>query len=271
MPSSSKWKEDIWLKVTNVVVFFLFLGSNIYTVANPEDVYRLHRETYLTPAYWAFLIWTFIHLLLLGLVVYQFFDSGKSIIIDGISWRFPLLAILTSAFVHLRAGGHYVMAFFASCLVGSAVSHIYYVIKRYHRSESMNDEIWVHLPFGLYHGWATVMILLSAFEAWGVNAVTHKAGVFTKIFVFLSLFFMQSTSAAYAWGNAEGDVAGSAAITWALFAIFEHQRTSDFIHWSALAFGILSLLWVIQSSYRTFFARAREVATDEERAPLARG
>lgn len=70
---------------------------------------------------------------------------------------------------------------------GPRIQHIYYVIRRHHASESLNDELWVHLPFSLYHGWTTVLIVLTAFEAFGVNAITHKAGVWTKVFVFLGL------------------------------------------------------------------------------------
>lgn len=44
-------------KIVNVVVYFLFLGSNLYTVAGPKDIYYTGRETYITPAPWAFLIW----------------------------------------------------------------------------------------------------------------------------------------------------------------------------------------------------------------------
>ena len=52
----------------------------------------------------------------------------------------------------------------------------------------------------------------------------HRAGVWTYIFVFLSLLFLESTSAAYAFGSAEGDIAGSIAITWVLFAIFDRTH-----------------------------------------------
>lgn len=45
------------LKVVNVIVYFLFLGSNVYTVAGPTDVYYTSKDTYITPAPWAFLIW----------------------------------------------------------------------------------------------------------------------------------------------------------------------------------------------------------------------
>ena len=78
----------------------------------------------------------------------------------------------------------------------------------------------MHLPFSLYHGWTTVLIFLTAFEVFGVNALTHKTGVFMKLFVFLALLFLKATSAAYAFSSPEGDLAASIAIAWSLFAIF---------------------------------------------------
>ena len=72
---ADSWKDGIFLKVSlslraapahrvliesqiiNVIVYFLFLGSNIYTVAGPEGIYRSGKETYFTPAPWAFAIW----------------------------------------------------------------------------------------------------------------------------------------------------------------------------------------------------------------------
>jgi hypothetical protein len=65
--------------------------------------------------------------------------------------------------------------------------HIYYLVKKYHIADTWGDEIFVHLPFSLYHGWTTVLVVLTAFEAFGVNALTHTAGVWTKVFVFLAL------------------------------------------------------------------------------------
>jgi hypothetical protein len=90
--------------------------------------------------------------------------------------------------------------------------------------------------------------------------------------------FLETTAAAYAFASNEGDAAGAAVrvfsflqfrskltltntdhrlslpslsqvLTWALFAIFMHQTVhrSAFIHWSALAFFILSLFALIKS------------------------
>jgi hypothetical protein len=43
--------------VVNVVLYGLFLGSNVYTVAGPTDVYGSGKETYLTPSSWVFGLW----------------------------------------------------------------------------------------------------------------------------------------------------------------------------------------------------------------------
>jgi hypothetical protein len=271
--ANSSWQDGIVLKIVNIIVYFLFLGSNIYTVAGPEGVYRHGKITYFTPAPYAFGIWSLIHLLLAGAMVYQFTSRGKKVIIDGIGWRFPLLAVLNSVYVNVWARGHYIVAFVFALFVSSTVSTIYYMVKKYHKGENMWDEILVHLPFSLYHGWTTVLVILTAFEAFGVNAAHHQAGVFTKAFVFLGLFFLEATSTAYAYSAPEGDIAGSIAITWSLFAIYTQQQSSRFIHWSALAFAVLSLFAIFKSlwGHWTSHRSARGLLHDEERDPLVPG
>jgi hypothetical protein len=51
------WKDGILLKLVNIIVYIAFLGSNIYTIASPSSIYYNGKETYITPAPWAFLIW----------------------------------------------------------------------------------------------------------------------------------------------------------------------------------------------------------------------
>ena len=43
-------------------------------------------------------------------------------IIDGIGWRLPLLAILNAVYVHLWAAHYYVIAFVFALFVSSAVT-----------------------------------------------------------------------------------------------------------------------------------------------------
>jgi len=128
----------------------------------------------------------------------------------------------------------------------------------------------------LYHGWTTVLVITSAFDAFGVDALTHRAGTWTKVFVFLALFFLEATAATYSFSSPEGDLPASIAIAWSLWAIFAHQTSSGFIHWSALVFAILALVWVLKAALGLFFSFFRRSANlvainDEERAPLIVG
>lgn len=53
-----KFNIDIlYSQIVNVIVYFVFLGSNVYTVTTPEGIYRSGKETYFTPAAYAFGIW----------------------------------------------------------------------------------------------------------------------------------------------------------------------------------------------------------------------
>jgi hypothetical protein len=45
----------------------------------------------------------------LGTIVYQFSAEGKKVIIDEISWRFALLAVLNAVYVNLWATSQYVI------------------------------------------------------------------------------------------------------------------------------------------------------------------
>jgi hypothetical protein len=46
------------IQILNVVVYFLFLGSNLSTICVPNNVYHTGKQTYITPSGWAFVIWS---------------------------------------------------------------------------------------------------------------------------------------------------------------------------------------------------------------------
>jgi len=54
-----------------------------------------------------------------------------------------------------------------------------------------------------------------------------------------------SSAASYSRATPEGDLPASIVIAWCLWGIFAHQTSSDFVRWSALAFAVIALLWVI--------------------------
>jgi hypothetical protein len=111
----------------------------------------------------------------------------KAVIIDGISCSFPFLAGSNSVLVTVWAYHSYIAAFIVSLFLSSVVSHIHYIVKKNHSAESTGDELFVRLLFSMWHGRTTVLVLLTAFEAFGVDATKHHAGIWTKVFVFLAL------------------------------------------------------------------------------------
>lgn len=241
-------------------------------------------HTYTLPflSAWIYGVWGIIHALLIGMLVYQFSEIGYHTIIEGIGWRFPLLCFLTAVYGGLSNSQTTsntwsfvmsILAFVTILFVSATVSHIYRSIKLHHPPKSLLDTVFVHIPFSLFHGFSVVLIFVSGFAAFGVDAYTHPAGLFTKIFVFIALLLLEGTAAAYVFAG-HGDVVGAAVISFALLAIFQHQtinRAGHFIHYSALAFFIVSLIAVLRATIAALSGSPRIMGahgTDEERAPL---
>lgn len=55
------------------------------------------------------------------------------------------------------------------------------------KPETYVDKLFIQLPFSLYHGWTIVLVFLAAFDAFGVDASTDDAGLWTKVCTCLTL------------------------------------------------------------------------------------
>lgn len=215
------------------------------------------------------------------MLVYQFFEGGYHPIVEGVSWRFPLLCALTSLYSALVLSGnnnhHHktqyvygILAFVTMLLIAGVVSHIYRTIKVSYKSKNILDYAFVHVPFSLYHGFVVVLVVVTAFTTFGVNAHTHAPKIFTKAFVFAAALILEATAAGYALTN-DGDVGGAAVISFSLLAIFQHQtipHSGKFIHYSVLVFFIISLVAVLRAAIALIQGRRSVTESSGERAPL---
>lgn len=52
-------------------------------------------------AYWIEYVWTLIHILLGGFVIYQWFDQAHEAAIHGVGWHFVISVLLSSAWLAL--------------------------------------------------------------------------------------------------------------------------------------------------------------------------
>ena len=187
--ASADRKEHL-LKVANVLAYLLFLVSNIYTVNPPQLTYENinNGETYFTPSIWAFSVWPIIHILLLCPIIYSFAsDHGKAVVIDGISWEFPLLTVLYAIFVTVRADHNQTVAFVASFFLAYVGRSIFFVVRRKDTPKSVGEQCFIIFPFSACQAWNAFLLCLTAFEAFGVDATAHEDGFWTRLFVILAL------------------------------------------------------------------------------------
>jgi len=269
------WSDKLLLKIVNVLVYIFLFGSNIYSSVMPNyghnhDNYYLAKETYITPAPYAFYVWTIINLGLLGFVILQFFDVGYELVVEHIGWRFAIVGILNAVYAHLYATNHYIVAFVVIIFLASSISHVYWSL-RTHPPSNVYQTLFVYLPWSLWHAWVLVLTVISLFAAFGREYGHHHAGVGTKVCVAIALVFLAATGVGYAFDGAKGDLAGSVVIAWALLGIFSEQRHPAFIHWFALGAFIVSLGAVLKAGYTAFRAPRSGLLTDTERAPLLSG
>ncbi|CEH11791.1 hypothetical protein CBOM_07188 [Ceraceosorus bombacis] len=274
------WNDSLAQKLINIAAFVLFTGGNSYGSVAPGSRWGAGAHpSYLTPEPWIFGTWAIIHILLIGLLVVQFTDVGHAPVIGGLGWRFPLLCVLNALYAGLssaHSSGHgsvsdfvwSLLAFIVMIFVAGSVSHIYRTIKVHYPAKTLLEVVFIHAPFSLWHGFSVVLLFLSGFSAFGVDASHHKAGIATDILVFAALLLLEATAAGYAL-HANGDLVGAAVISAALLAIFQHQTISHankFIHYSALVFFIISLVAVVRAAIAAI--QGRSAAGASERTPL---
>ncbi|KAI5476861.1 putative membrane permease [Pseudohyphozyma bogoriensis] len=260
--------DNLLLKIVNVVVFAFFFSSNLYGNLGGHGYHFHGPDTYITPASYVFQIWGLIVLLLLGFVIYQFFDSAQPAVL-GIGWRFALLGVLNAVFVHLWVQGLYLIAFIFSILVAASVSAIYYSLTTKHHAKTDVDAILVHLPFSLWHAWSLVMIFISAFAAFaGHDGHNHHPNVLVLVLVILTEIFFALTALGYVFSSKKGDIAGAIVLAWTLFGIYDRQG-NDLISFFALGCAILACVAILKALYFTFIAGDGRISLgDGERAPL---
>ncbi|KAH9035615.1 hypothetical protein EDB84DRAFT_1256980, partial [Lactarius hengduanensis] len=89
-------------------------------------------------------------------------------IIDRISWCFPLLGILNAIYANFsNMYSHTAFVLALLQVISSAMTHIIYVINESHSPTNLMDDLFVHLLFTLHHSWTTILVVLTAFEAFG--------------------------------------------------------------------------------------------------------
>jgi hypothetical protein len=242
------------IKISNLLAFIFLVGANVYSGLGPEkddSPYHENHPTYITPAPFVFGVLGLIQFLLGGFVIYQFFSSNPEVVVDGISWHFIGVILLNSLWLFLWQTDHLILAWIVVLITSSQISYIYYTIKYKYPGGSLNEIIWVHAPFSLYHAWIFVMAVISTFAAFLPDKEDDESpSILIKILVVVGLLILEGTAVGYI-EKFKGDIAGAVVIAWTLYGIFVEQE-DPVIHWSALILAIFTSFHILRPLYRKY-------------------
>jgi hypothetical protein len=191
------------------------------------------KDTYFTASRWAFEIWLLISTVVLCLAFYQFTPEGEKTVIEGLGWFLPGAVLANVAYLILRSTGLHAETFYAACFAWAGIWSVSRIIQTTAMS-SYKKQPFVYLTFGLWQGWATYLVLLSAFEACGIST-DEEDDLGTKYFVLLALLILGGVSA----GQVE-NIGVCAAIAWTLFAIYDRKFHLSFFFCFSLMLNSLS-------------------------------
>ncbi|KAI7872519.1 hypothetical protein BDF14DRAFT_1754297 [Spinellus fusiger] len=237
-------KLHIFQKVANVLVYLFFLSATVYSVVAPppNDEVSHGSWTYITPSFWIAYVWTAIHFLLGGFVIYQWFEPAHDVALHVVGWHFVISVLLSTAWLALLKSGHSIIALVFVLLTASSVSFVFYRLKNLAASGNIYDKVFIHAPFSLWHGWIVFFAVVNVFQAFtGVSA--EGPSVFLRILVLFGILFLTSTAIGYVeYKKEKGDLTGAFVIGLGLVAVFTNQ-TDAWIHWGALTAAIIVFVY----------------------------
>ncbi|KAI8987304.1 hypothetical protein BDF20DRAFT_849349 [Mycotypha africana] len=254
----------IFQKVANVLVYLFFLSSTVYSLFGPHDSTVIHAsETYITPSSWIGYVWTLIHILLGGFVIYQWFDAAHEAAIHGVGWHFVISVLLNSAWLWLLRSGHFIIGFIFVLLTAASVSCVFYKLTKDYPSSNWWDKLFVHAPFSLWHGWIVFSAVINLFQAF-THTKEGGPGLWSRILVLLAILFLTLTAIGYVeYKKHKGDITGALVLGLGLLAVFTNQH-DPWIHWSALVGAIITLIYPLRPYVFKLVGRQ----SSQETAPL---
>jgi hypothetical protein len=234
----------------NLLFFLGVIAVNTLSVVLPlggnstGEISDKHH-TYITPAGYAFSIWSLIYLLLAGFIIYQFRQStGSRDSVQSIGIWFVLSCIFNMGWLFLW---HYL---YIELSLAAMVLMLVSLIVIYRKTRRIDyptpGEQWlIRLPFSIYLGWISVATIVN------VSVVLYKndwGGFGLNGITWAVIMLCVGTLLAVIVSFPYRDCIYPLVFTWAFFAIALEQRDTDsiFVTGSVTA-GLLLLysLWLL--------------------------
>jgi hypothetical protein len=134
-----------------------------------------------------------------------------------------------------------------------------YTINKQREHANLNEEIWIHAPFSLYHAWISVISFISIFAAFASDKVDpdSKPSLIVKIFAVIALLLLAKLATIGYFWKGKGDVAGAIVIAWYLYGVAVEQR-DPVIHWTSFVLAIISSIFILVAIVKKIRNRGEE-------------
>jgi len=265
------FRDNLLLKIANEITYLSFFASIILCLV--AGMFGHGNPTYLGPASMTYGVWIVILVLFIGSMAYQWTDSGRSILIDGLHWRLSAIFVLATVHLHLWLHGQWLASFFFVAFLGVAVTHTYYILKRWYPARNVYEEVLVHTPISMLHAWTTFLVLEVAFEAFGEikGWVPHK---WTTVYFIISMVILEIAAAHYAFATPDGDFIAGITMSWAIYGVSRRLDSHTLLGNVTFVTLLISLVFAGKSAYSFYTVKYATLKDsllhpgEAERAPL---
>lgn len=237
--------------IVNILAVTLPLGG--HSTGEISDKYH----TYLTPAGYAFSIWSLIYLLLAGFVIYQFRSyTASRDSVRAIKFWFVLSCIFNMSWLFLWQYLYIEISLVAMVLMLITLIVIYRKTRLI--ANPTSGENWLmKLPFSIYLGWISVATIVNVsvvlaknhWEGWGLSGSTWAV-------IMLCVGTLLAVVVSYPYR----DIIYPLVFVWAFITIaLEHKETNFVYITGMITAGLLLLysIWLLLTRRRSRYKRYR--------------
>ncbi|WP_141504054.1 TspO/MBR family protein [Paenibacillus luteus] len=246
-----------WINVIGLAIVLIINGLAQWLPINGKTTGELSAKypVLITPAPYAFSIWSLIYLLLIGFVIYQFTRrAANNKNVQNIGPWFLISCLLNVAWILVWHYEKLMSSMFVMIALLLSLITIYLAIRSSKPSASLGESLLVRLPFSVYLGWistativnVSVVLYASDWDGFGLSDITWTV----ILLVIASLL-------ALAFGFGYNDAAYILVFVWSFIAIAVKDGQASQV---TLAAYIGAAVLAVAAVYVLFMARKRKSA-----------
>ncbi|CAG8540132.1 7210_t:CDS:2 [Acaulospora morrowiae] len=168
-------RYHILLKAANVAALILALSINVYfssehkkhsegNITTSIHNNKTYPSTHILPAGYTFGIWGLINTLLVGFVIYQWFEPANDVTVDGIRYYHVVVNVLNATWLIIWENGYPLIDTFVIAAL-LAVLFLIYRNLSFYPPQNLADRLFIHYPFTIYPAWILIATILNVWVA----------------------------------------------------------------------------------------------------------